>query len=443
MGDLRVLVNGEYFELEGAVLYFLSQFSDFISLEKELLKAVAVLLRSNLCRGIRNLGDGEKISQKIDKKIIEELDLETRRRLEEVVNETEGIIVKYNGKIVDFYYTKNCSGGTANSEDILGTNIAYLRKVLCNHCQKKHREIEIDVKDIENKYGVKDGNYKSEIENLIDDVERDETGRIKNLSFRKNKTSGKEFTEKMNLKSNRLYFMQRSIAIKEIGEGLGLGICIEGGNNLALEGKKFDEIIKYYYTGVDIIKIDKEYIKNYFNEKKIVIDAGHGGSDFGKVNEDLIEKDINLAIAKRLKELLENKGCHVFLTRKEDEYVSLLDRVNLINNVRPDFFISIHQNSFINDTVNGSEGYCFKDDEEAIELATIILRELSEDINSKNRGVRVGDYYILREGKVSGIVLECLYITGNIDKEKYKDDGIKKIAYSIFRGICEYFDVRV
>ncbi|KRQ87782.1 N-acetylmuramoyl-L-alanine amidase LytC precursor [Caloramator mitchellensis] len=443
MDDLRLLLNGKYIELEMAVLYHLSSFQEFFELEIETLKAISVLLRSKLCRGIRNLIENEKVNVELDENNYINLNTKLKEKINKAVSETEGLIVKYNNKIIDFYYTMNCSGGTANSEDVLGVNIPYLRRVLCNKCPRTKREVEFEIKDIENKLGMLNGNYKNEIPNFMENVERDETGRIINLDIRTNKTSGKEFAERMNLKSNRIYFMQKSISIKEIGDGMGLGICIQGANNLAKEGCKFNELIKYYFTGVEIIRLDKEYILNNLYDKKIVIDAGHGGSDFGKVNDSLIEKDINLKIALKLKYLLESKGCIIILTREKDEYLSLLDRVNIINKERPNFFISIHQNSFINDTVNGAECYCFKDDDLALELSKEILEKLKNKAGIKNRGVRVGDYYILREGRVSGIVLECLYLTGNVDREKYDEEGLEKIAKAVFEGICEYYDVRV
>jgi N-acetylmuramoyl-L-alanine amidase len=73
-----------------------------------------------------------------------------------------------------------------------------------------------------------------------------------------------------------------------------------------------------------------------------VIDAGHGGYDFGITSGDTSEKDISLGLAKDLWKILSKKGKKVFLTRKVDQYISLADRINLVNQKRPDVFISLH-----------------------------------------------------------------------------------------------------
>jgi N-acetylmuramoyl-L-alanine amidase len=73
-----------------------------------------------------------------------------------------------------------------------------------------------------------------------------------------------------------------------------------------------------------------------------VIDAGHGGYDFGITYGNVSEKDISLSLAKDLGAFLSKKGKKVFLTRKVDQYISLSDRINLVNQKKPDVFISIH-----------------------------------------------------------------------------------------------------
>jgi N-acetylmuramoyl-L-alanine amidase len=76
--------------------------------------------------------------------------------------------------------------------------------------------------------------------------------------------------------------------------------------------------------------------------KVFVIDAGHGGYDFGITSGDVSEKDISLGLAKDLWKILSKKGKKVFLTRKVDQYISLADRINLVNQKSPDVFISLH-----------------------------------------------------------------------------------------------------
>ncbi|MDO5795050.1 MAG: N-acetylmuramoyl-L-alanine amidase, partial [Turicibacter sp.] len=82
------------------------------------------------------------------------------------------------------------------------------------------------------------------------------------------------------------------------------------------------------------------------DQKVIVIDAGHGGSDPGSIKGDILEKDINLKISFQLKRQLEKKGYRVVMTRQEDLSLSLSQRAKLANQSKGDLLVSIHQNSF-------------------------------------------------------------------------------------------------
>ncbi|CCJ33165.1 N-acetylmuramoyl-L-alanine amidase [Caloramator australicus] len=439
MEDIKVKVKDEVYGLEEAALYLFAKIKELYEYERETLKALAVLIRSKIARNIRNL-EGCKEDLSLNKGEFDKLDDKLKNKLIEAIKETAGIIAKYNGRIVDLYYTKNCSGATANSEDVLGYHIGYLRRVFCDLCRAKKDEVEVEVKRIMELFNLSSSSYKEKVEGLIEEVERDDMGRIKKLKFMNKDLSGKDFVEGLNLKSNRLYFLQKSIGVKEIGEGLGLGVCLDGADAMAKMGKNYEDILKYYYTGIELFKLNKDYILNNFNDKKILIDPGHGGDDTGNIS-DIAEKDINLKVSLYLKEYLEKKSCSVVMTRDKDEYLSLQKRVDIINKERPNFFISIHMNHFYNDTVNGSEAYCYKDDEEAIELSNLILKNLNKDLNLKNRGVRVGDYFILRESKVSGIILECLYMTGREDRAILNEEGYKKIGDCIYKALCEFYGI--
>jgi N-acetylmuramoyl-L-alanine amidase len=115
--------------------------------------------------------------------------------------------------------------------------------------------------------------------------------------------------------------------------------------------------------------------------------------------------------------------------------------VNLINKERPELYISIHQNNFMSSGVNGVECYCYTRDEEALKLGGIISREISSITGVKNRGTRTGDYFMLRECKLSGVIVECMYMTGNQDREKYTEENYAKIAEAIFNSVCVYYNV--
>lgn len=414
---------------------------DIFSLPKELIKAFIVLKRSEFITCVKNSGYYK--SNKSIIKIIEKLNTlkeEERNTLYSAYDETDGVIVLNSGEPVELYFTKCCGGGTSSSENILGYKINYLRKVLCKKCSERCQEIKVDCNTLAELLNCR-LKYKEQIREIIKDVSRDDTGRIRKLNILGKDITGEKIMELLNLPSNKIYFKEDSIVLKVIGEGLGLGICVEGAINLANENKDFKDIIEYYYTGVEFIKIDEQRIVNSLEGRRIVIDAGHGGKDFGNTKGDIKEKDINLFIALKLNELLTNKGADCTLTRYKDEDVALSDRVRIINKKRPDIFISIHQNSFPQESVNGIEVYCFKDDLDALELSTMILENVSGKLELKNRGVRNGEYYLLRESKSTGVIVECMYITGNYDSQKLDDNSLEKIAEAIYDAVCEYFNV--
>ena len=92
--------------------------------------------------------------------------------------------------------------------------------------------------------------------------------------------------------------------------------------------------------------------------KKVVIDAGHGGSDPGAIGVDNYnEKDATLSISKKVVELLKKQGLEVKLTRDSDKYISLQERCNIANNYGADCFVAIHCNAF-NGKAKGLESFC-------------------------------------------------------------------------------------
>ena len=104
----------------------------------------------------------------------------------------------------------------------------------------------------------------------------------------------------------------------------------------------------------------------------VVIDAGHGGFDPGKVGIDgQLEKDINLSIAKKLKAYLEASDVNVVMTRDTDtglyqsgdshkKVSDMRRRCDIINEARPDLVVSIHQNSYHQEEINGGQGVYYK-----------------------------------------------------------------------------------
>ena len=148
----------------------------------------------------------------------------------------------------------------------------------------------------------------------------------------------------------------------------------------------------------------------------VVVDAGHGGIDTGTSHGDILEKDINLAIAKYLYEELRKVNIIPIMTRTEDKlYESdrnkdLRQRPKIANNVKADLFISIHANNFPSSKTAGSQIFYKINSKESLELAEFIQKEL-EILRDENRRVlKKGDYYVLNVIKCPGSLLKPAFI---------------------------------
>lgn len=186
---------------------------------------------------------------------------------------------------------------------------------------------------------------------------------------------------------------------------------------------------------------------------KVFIDPGHGGSDSGAVAFGLVEKEINLIVAKELKKLLLNAGFEVKLSRETDAYVGLRERANMANEWNADIVISIHHNA------SGGDGWeiIFSmmkgKKEQSLKLANCIGKEFSligqnprkfsiytkESVNYPGN-----DYFtVLRYSNMPCVITEFAFIDSDdrfiIDTE----EELKKEAEAHFLGICGYFSKKI
>lgn len=173
-------------------------------------------------------------------------------------------------------------------------------------------------------------------------------------------------------------------------------------------------------------------------KKVIVIDPGHGGNDPGSIGrKGTREKDITLKTAKNIQQKLEKKGMTVILTRQDDTFVSLKDRVAITENKSADLFLSIHYDGFTTNDAKGVTTYYYKGEQA---LAETIHENLFKHIQAKNRGVKFGDYYVLRENQKPSILLELGYITNQEDEERMNSQEFQtNVTSGVVSGIIEYF----
>lgn len=181
--------------------------------------------------------------------------------------------------------------------------------------------------------------------------------------------------------------------------------------------------------------------------KKIVIDAGHGGTEVGATYGGIYEKDINLAIAKVVQQELEKQGVKVYMTRTTDATTTLASRANLANNINADLFVSVHNNAMPNkSSINGTEvlyptSTIVKNGISAYSLATKLQETVSSLAGTYNKGIiNRNNLYVLNHTKMPSVIVEVAYMTNYGDLAKLKDSAfLEKAGKSIAQGILESF----
>lgn len=176
----------------------------------------------------------------------------------------------------------------------------------------------------------------------------------------------------------------------------------------------------------------------------VVIDAGHGGVDPGAIGiTGLREKEVNLAVALRLKALLEQEGARVIMTRSGDQTLSSTRRAELANEAGGDIFISIHANSFHSSSANGTETFYTKNKSNSEKdrlLAGSLQRELIAALGRRDRGVKTADFIVLKNTKMPAALVELAFLSNREEEALLRKDEVRdRAAQALFRGIKAFF----
>lgn len=173
-------------------------------------------------------------------------------------------------------------------------------------------------------------------------------------------------------------------------------------------------------------------------ETVVVLDAGHGGNDPGAVRGDVQEKEITLQIIAKLKKVLESKGARIVLTRSDDTFVSLEDRVKITNTVSPNLFLSVHINSLESTSnIYGIETY-FQTDQSR-PLADRVHSSLVSGLGAPDRSVRKARFYVINHTPIPAILAEVGYITNKAERDRLiSSDYQQKVASALARGVMLY-----
>ncbi|HLL82174.1 MAG TPA: N-acetylmuramoyl-L-alanine amidase [Longimicrobium sp.] len=219
--------------------------------------------------------------------------------------------------------------------------------------------------------------------------------------------------------------------------------------------------------------------------RRVVIDAGHGGHDSGAIGPSGIqEKDVSLAIAKRLSEILTAQGLEVLLTRDEDTFLRLEDRAKMANEAKGDLFISVHCNSAANKKLRGVETYTLNtssdrysirlaarensssakgindlqfiladlatkaNTEESLRLATRVQKSLTGNLSTRYEGVKdLGTkealFYVLLGAKMPAILVETSFLSNAEDEKRLASKEYQgEVAQAIADGVQDFLDNR-
>ena len=177
------------------------------------------------------------------------------------------------------------------------------------------------------------------------------------------------------------------------------------------------------------------------NKKRVVLDAGHGGTDTGAIGGGINEKDITLDVAKRVEKLLKQKGYEVKMTRVDDTFVSLQKRVEISEAYTPDIFVSIHVNSSVKPEITGVETHYYH--QESMQLAQTVHSSFASAVHSPNRGLFKSKFYVINHTTSPAILVEIGFISNSDERAALTGESRKQAtAKSIADGIQEYFKLQ-
>ena len=180
--------------------------------------------------------------------------------------------------------------------------------------------------------------------------------------------------------------------------------------------------------------------------KVIILDAGHGGVDAGATGNQIIEKDLNLILTKKLEKELVSRGATVYLTREDDKDLStttvnrkrsdLYNRAKYINKISPDMYISVHLNSVTNSSWRGLQVFYTTKNKENKLIAETITNHLKENIPNVREIKKDNTYYMYKHIISPGVLIEAGFISNPNDSyllqnKEYQDKLISLISNSI------------
>lgn len=185
--------------------------------------------------------------------------------------------------------------------------------------------------------------------------------------------------------------------------------------------------------------------------KTFVLDAGHGGVDNGAQNGEIIEKELNLILVKKLEKELTSRGATVYLTREEDTDLSvttngrkrsdLYNRAKYINTISPDMYISLHLNSTTSPSWKGLQIFYTDKNKNNKYIAEIITNNLKNKIKNVREIKKDNNYYMYKYIESPGILIEAGFISNPEENYLLRTEAYQnKLIISLAESIEKYYN---
>ncbi len=187
----------------------------------------------------------------------------------------------------------------------------------------------------------------------------------------------------------------------------------------------------------------------------VVIDSGHGGRDPGKTAPDgTLEKDLNLAIALKLQKYLEAADINIIMIRTTDcglyeesapnkKVQDMKNRIAIMNQSEVDLVVSIHQNSYQDNSIKGAQVFYHSASSVGKTLAETLQKRLIEDVDPDNhrKAKPNSSYYLLESTTKPAVIIECGFLSNPSEAQKLKSDYYQdEIAWAIHMGVLQYLN---
>ncbi|WP_052000820.1 N-acetylmuramoyl-L-alanine amidase [Gracilibacillus boraciitolerans] len=250
----------------------------------------------------------------------------------------------------------------------------------------------------------------------------------------------------------------QELTTKYVNVNTSLNVRSGPGSSYSIIGSLYkNDEIKISSSNSDWLYMTKGNLKGYVHadylvdkpikdtkNRVIAIDAGHGGSDPGANGYGIIEKELNLSVSKYIEQYLKEENIKVVMTRTNDTYLSLGQRVDIAVNKKADAFVSIHGNAFNTESASGTETFFSTSAaptrlQASEKLATFIQARLVKALGTKNRGVKQANFQVIKHNPLPAALVELGFMTNKSDANILKSKQ-REAAKAVKEGIVDYYN---